>query len=142
MRFYIDTCVWRDHHEDRVGKGGRDLGKESSQMLWRIIKNKNTIIFSDIVIRELQNYYLEEDVKQLFTWLATLTSTEFIESTINIRKTAMKIGGERDVPANDALHALLAKESESVLVTQDKDFEKLKDIVTAKKPSEVSKRKT
>lgn len=44
---------------------------------------------------------------------------------------------KRDLPLFDSLHALLAREQKAIMVTRDKHFEKLKDIIIPRKPEEL-----
>ncbi|MBI3026645.1 PIN domain-containing protein [Candidatus Woesearchaeota archaeon] len=44
------------------------------------------------------------------------------------REEAKKIAEERNVPAGDALHAIIARDNDLILVTRDSHFRKLEDI--------------
>ncbi|MBI2047107.1 PIN domain-containing protein, partial [Candidatus Pacearchaeota archaeon] len=50
---------------------------------------------------------------------------------------AKDLSKKRDIPLFDALHALLARDQRATLVTRDKHFEKLSDIISYKKPEEL-----
>ena len=52
-------------------------------------------------------------------------------------KAAKKIAKERDVPAGDALHAIIARDDDLILVTRDRHFRKLEDISKHHKPEEI-----
>jgi len=41
---------------------------------------------------------------------------------------------ELNIPFGDALHGILAKENNAVMVTKDRHFRKLKDKINIKKP--------
>lgn len=44
---------------------------------------------------------------------------------------------QRDVPFGDALHAILARNHEALLVSMDRHFDKLKDVTQAKVPRDL-----
>ena len=53
------------------------------------------------------------------------------------RDEAKKIAIERNVPPGDALHAIMSRDYELILVTRDNDFRKLEDISKHYKPEEI-----
>ena len=44
---------------------------------------------------------------------------------------------KKAIPKRDALHALIAKDNNAILVTYDKHFQKLSEIIKPKKPDEI-----
>ncbi|MBI2147201.1 PIN domain-containing protein [Candidatus Woesearchaeota archaeon] len=50
---------------------------------------------------------------------------------------ARKISKQRNIPLGDAVHAVVAREYQAVLVSRDWDFTKVRDIVQTKKPEEL-----
>ena len=50
---------------------------------------------------------------------------------------AKKIAKERDVPAGDALHVIIARDNDLILVTRDRHFRKMEDISKHHKPEEL-----
>ena len=53
------------------------------------------------------------------------------------RDEAKKIAEERYLPPGDALHAILARDNNLIMITRDKHFKKLGDIAPHYKPEEV-----
>ena len=51
-RFYLDSSIWRDYYENRKDKF-RPLGEWALRLIKNIIENKNYILYSDFVIKEL-----------------------------------------------------------------------------------------
>ena len=51
---------------------------------------------------------------------------------------AKKIATERNIPVGDALHAIIARDNNLVLVTRDKHFENIEDISKHFKPEELT----
>lgn len=52
-------------------------------------------------------------------------------------KEAAVICKKRNVPFGDALHAILARDNKSIMVTRDKHYKKLKDIADIQKPEDL-----
>ena len=61
----------------------------------------------------------------------------FVESTNAEIKRAKDLALKRDIPKGDALHALIARDNNSILVSLDNHFQLLKDIAKIKKPQEL-----
>ena len=49
---------------------------------------------------------------------------------------AKRLAGEYIIPLGDALHATIARNNDAVLVSQDKHFQRLKDLIV-KRPEEL-----
>ena len=62
---------------------------------------------------------------------------EKIISTKNQKLEAKKIGLERNLPTGDALHSIIARDSNLILVTRDKHFKELTDISKYYKPENI-----
>jgi len=86
-------------------------------------------------MQELQDSFLTGSI-QLFL-------TEFRDSIVRVPYTfvqaeqARLIAEEKHVPYKDALHAVLAKEHKAILVTRDKHFIKLSDVVESFDPKDL-----
>ena len=63
--------------------------------------------------------------------------TKKIIATEKQREEAKKIAKERDVPAGDALYAIVAGDNSLILVTRDRHFRKLEDISKHYKPEDL-----
>jgi predicted nucleic acid-binding protein len=50
---------------------------------------------------------------------------------------AKDISNKRNIPVFDALHAIIARDNSAVMITRDRHFDKLLDIVRYKKPEEI-----
>ncbi len=53
------------------------------------------------------------------------------------KKEAIIIANERNVPKGGALHAIFARDKELFMITRDKHFNKLLDIVIYQKPEDI-----
>jgi predicted nucleic acid-binding protein len=139
-RYYIDTCIWRDHYENRFGPGGRPLGQIASKLFIKLIREKKIIIFSDFILRELKIDYPENEINDMFNLLFISGKTEKVKINKKDIDEANKLKIERNISFGDCLHAILARNSNGVLVTQnEKDFKQILDIVKFKKPEEIIK---
>jgi|SRR3989344_594912 len=132
--FYFDTSIWLDFFEDR------DLptlpkSKWATKLIERIVKENNKIIYSDANEEELIGQgYTHKEIEDLFEPIGGLIiNVEFTRTQFG---KARDLAHRRDIPIFDALHALIARDNRATLVTLDNDFQKLKDIVSIKRPQD------
>jgi len=134
-RYYFDTSIWLDFFENR-DEPNFPKGKWVQEFVERIIEANGKIVYSDLVLVELQvGGYSSFEVEVLFKQLKSVLV--FIESTEKFQRKAKDLAGKRNVPKGDALHALLAREAKATLISFDRHFKELQDIVKTKKPQEV-----
>ncbi len=136
-KYYFDTCIWRDFYENRYGVRGRPLGEYAGKLIRRIIHKKETLYFSDLIIRELKNEYGEEEITQMFNLLYASNILKKVEMTQEEYEKAKILASERNIPTSDALHAILAANNDAILISQDNHLQKMKDIAEVKKPEEI-----
>lgn len=136
-RYYIDTCVWRDFYEDRVGPRGRPLGEYAAKLIMKLISDKEEIIISNAVFRELEADYSDEDITIMLDMVSRMGKLVRVRTTYEEADEANVISKERNLPKGDALHAVVARDNEAIIVSQDKHFQKLKDIVGMVQPEEL-----
>lgn len=134
-RFYLDTNIWMDYFDDR-SDGLKPLGEFAFQFLKECEKRNHPVLYSEFVVFELKKHYSLERVNEMFSSFA-----EFIE-LVGISKEqyseAKKLALERkDSHKADILHAILARDNNAVLISRDKHFDCLNDIVEVQKPEEV-----
>jgi len=60
----------------------------------------------------------------------------FVESTGKEIGKAKDLAYKREIPKRDALHALIARDNEAILITLDRHFQKLSDIIKPHSPKE------
>ena len=135
--YYFDTCIWRDFYESRFGTGGRNLGSAAAKLFMYVIKNKITLSYSEFIIRELKRDYSSDEIQLMLNFLFISKILVNVEVTKKDYFESKKISDELDIPPGDALHALIAKKSNSILVSQDNHMQKLKHLVEVKKPEEI-----
>lgn len=135
IRYYFDTSIWLDWFEDRNEPGfpKTDL---AYKLLSRIVMNNEIIIISGMVLFELGAVgYSSEEIDRLFKPLKQILV--FVEASDQEIRKAKDLAAKRQVPRGDALHALIARDQKAILVTFDKDFQELLDIIKPKTPREL-----
>ena len=138
-KYFLDTCIWRDFYENRKSKSGRGLGNEAEYIFMIILKRKEKILFSESLYLELRKDYSIDEINEMLTLLFTANVLIKIEITSEEFTEAKKLAQERNIPFIDCLNAVQTRNHKAIMVTQDKHFfEKLKDIIQAKKPLEVN----
>lgn len=135
--FYLDSCIWRDYYENRFGQKGRPIGRSALYFLAKIIEKKEIIFFSELTIKELKSYLLDDNINEMFNILFHSNIMYKISMNKEDYKKAKELAWLRNIPASDAAHAIMAKRNNAILVTRDNHFEKLKDMVEVKKPEEI-----
>lgn len=134
-RFYIDTSIWMDLLEDRIGYNNEPLG-DFALRLFSIIKIKNyKLVISDLLIKELESNYSIEQINSMI--LPFKNITEKIRFTKEQYNEAKAIGKSRNIPPGDVLHAILARDSDLILITRDKHFKELLDICKHYRPEDI-----
>jgi len=64
----------------------------------------------------------------------TIIHVEATEKQLGVSK---DLASKRNVPRGDALHALIARDNQAVLVTLDHDFRELTDVIKAYRTNEL-----
>ncbi len=137
-KYLLDTCVWRDFYEKRFSRSGNNLGRYARVIFMKIIKNKDQILFSEALTKELSRDYDENDINDMLNLLfvnrilikINITKKEYLES--------VKLSQMRKVPFVDCLNAVQARNHKAIMVTQDRHFfESLNDITKAVHPQDV-----
>ncbi|MFT4310732.1 MAG: PIN domain-containing protein [Candidatus Woesearchaeota archaeon] len=136
--YYLDTCIWRDYYENRIGYNGYTYGEYASTLLLTIIYRKGTIILSDCVIFELKKAYCDEVIEQMFTLLHRLCILKKVLCTKKDWLEAFELSQQKEVGTSDTLHAILARNNKALLVTQNiKDFKHFSDMIMVKRPQDI-----
>jgi predicted nucleic acid-binding protein len=134
-KYYIDSCIWRDYFENRSDKF-RPLGEWAFTLLKKIIQDNNLIIYSDLVEEELQITYSEKEIKNIFSIIPNKILIK-VETSAKQLKEAIKLSKEFNIPTKDALHVILARDNNSILITRDKHFYEIEKQITIRKPEEL-----
>ena len=131
-RFYLDTSVWLDFYLKR----GKD-GEIAKKLISKIIEKNKIIIYSDNILMEFKRLGLHESEINEILRILKPKNIQRVHITKEQIIKMHKLARQRELPKNDALHSILARDHESQLVSRDKHFEKLKDITIPKRPEEL-----
>jgi predicted nucleic acid-binding protein len=134
LRFYLDTATWMDFYEDRKYPL-KDTGKVAFSLLCKLLKSDCKIAISDFSEKELESFYSIEEIRGMLMlfdkFLVKIVATDRQIDEARI------IAGQRNLPRGDAIHAIIARDSDAVLVTRDRHFNSLKDICSVISPEEL-----
>lgn len=136
-KYYFDTCIWRDHYEARLSLSGKPLGEYASKLFAKIIKDKDILLFSDLIVNELKIGFDEEEINNMLNILFVSGILKKVDINKEDFQKAKRIGNERNLPTGDVLHAIIAAKNNAILVSQDKHIQELQDIVKIKKPEQI-----
>ena len=132
--FYVDSCVWIDLVEDR-NDYLRPLGEFAFHFFRGCVEHECKIICSEFVLSEITRIlgkekvgFIFEEYKEALVFVEP-TKEQIIEAIRLSRKTL-------NAHYADIIHALLARDSGSILITRDKHFDELGEIVIVLKPEE------
>ncbi len=135
-KYYLDTSIWRDYYENRSDRF-RPLGEWALELINVIIENKDFILYSDFIVKELKIKYSEEEVNKIFEVIYKKDLLlKVIISNSQVKEAAI-LCKRRSVAFGDALHAILARDNKAVMVTRDNHFFELVDISEIKKPEDL-----
>ena len=133
--YIIDTSIWVDLYEDRKDYNNEPLGNYAFKLLVKIKAKESTIVLTDFLIKELETLYSVAEINGMFKPFEKIIKK--IIATEKQWEEAKKIAKERDVPAGDALHVIIARDNNFILVTRDRHFRELEDISKHYKPEEL-----
>ncbi|HLC47406.1 MAG TPA: PIN domain-containing protein [Candidatus Nanoarchaeia archaeon] len=136
MKFYIDTCIWRDYFENR-SDNFRPFGEWALELIRLIILKNDMILYSKVVIRELSEEYSHEEIENILSIAMKINSLKKVEVTDHQKIEARMLSKERGTAFADALHAVLARDNDAILVSRDRHFQDLTDIATVRKPEDL-----
>lgn len=135
-KFYLDSSIWRDYYENRSDKF-RPLGDWALKLINIIIENQNFILYSDLIIEELEIKYNKEEISKIFEIISKRNLLFKVIILDSQAKEAAILCKKRNVSFGDALHAILARDNNAIMVTRDNHFLELTDIAEIKKPEEL-----
>lgn len=101
------------------------------------MRTQATIVAPELLFRELIGAYGAQEIREMFAPLEALSMLEKAPMP-DITK-AKEICAEKNIPLSDTIHAIIAHNADATLITQDKHFRKLKDVVSIKRPGDIAK---
>ncbi len=138
--YYVDTCIYLNLWTKEVDEHGNKLWEFAKDFFEKIETEESIIYYSGFLLKELLFLLSTEEYLQ---------KRELFDSSPNFKKAilskeeyelAKKISKEnKAISFYDVIHMLLAKKTNSVLVTRDRLLIQLAKnySVTAKKPEEL-----
>jgi len=130
--YYFDTSIWLDYYEKRGENGERAF-----KLILNAIKEDSVIVYSDLHVRELKGLgYSFDEINNIFR-IVKPDNIRRVHISREQIKESVKIASSNEIPKRDALHAILARDSEAVLVATDLHFAKIPHVVKSKRPEEL-----
>lgn len=138
-RVLVDSNIFLDFYLDR-----RDnllsLGEFAFQFVKRAVECEFVFIVCDLILEELENALkikVEQIMKLVFLELVKKRKLLIVDYSDELALEAKAISRERQLPLNDCVFALIAKENNVFVVSRDKHFKELEDTVESFKPEEL-----
>ena len=131
-RFYFDTSIWLDFLEKRG-----ENSKVAVKLIQEVIKNDCIVLYSVMVLQELRNLdYFESEIEDLLSIFRS-ANIRIVHIDKKQLEETERISKERELPRRDVSHAILARDNEAIIITRDRHFDKLKDVVVTKLPEDI-----
>lgn len=111
MKYYVDTCVWIDFVEGE---------KYAEDFFFEAIRKKNIIIFSNLVFKEFVKHAKYSEINTLIAILKYNNLLEYLAYSNEQNLEAYQICGK--LPHADALHSIISRDNDALLITRDKHF--------------------
>ena len=127
----MDTSVWLDFYEKR----GKNC-EAALILITKLIEKDSILVYSDLVIRELRHLGYSQNEINMVLGIAKPNNLRRVHIHKSDLVLAKRLALQRGIPKNDALHAILARNSCAELVTTDCHFERLRDMVQSKSPGD------
>ncbi len=135
MKYYIDSCIWIDYFENRSDKF-KPLGEWALNLINKIINEDSFFVLSDHILKELEFYYSKEELNS-FLNIIPKKLINYTNTNKKQIKEAISIKNKLKIPFGDALHAVLARDNKSIMITRDKHFYRLSNKFNIKKPEDL-----
>jgi len=135
-KYYLDACIWRDYYENRSDQF-RPLGEWALMLINKILEQHETIVVSDFILFELGKVYKPDVLDKIFSIASESRLLLEVNYTVTQVRKAIQVGRKRKIPPGDELHAILARDNNAILITRDKHFEELRNIVEIRRPEEL-----
>ncbi|MBU2589452.1 MAG: type II toxin-antitoxin system VapC family toxin [Nanoarchaeota archaeon] len=122
MLVYLDTNIYLDYLGNRCDNL-RPLGEFAFQLINRALQCEFNILFSDLVLKELECFITKEHIEFIIKLLQSKNKIFKVQITSIDKRLASKLKNSFHVPYADALHYVLALNNDAeVLITNDKHF--------------------
>jgi len=139
LKVFVDTNIFIDYYLDRKDNF-LPLGEFAFQFFKRAIECEFFILICDFIVLELcevLNLDEKELNKILFADLIKKNKITKIDFNEKQYKEAGDLSKSKLIPFSDALFAVLARAHNAILISRDKHYNEVKNIVEVKKPEEL-----
>ncbi|MGV8141832.1 MAG: PIN domain-containing protein [Candidatus Woesearchaeota archaeon] len=109
MRYYFDTCIWIDYLNER--------DKYVVDVVFKIFATHQVIV-SKVVLKELERFIPGANI-------LNLKNVILVEIVDTQKILASNLSKKYSIPLADAVHAIVARDNDAILLTRDKHFLKL-----------------
>jgi predicted nucleic acid-binding protein len=133
-KHYLDTCIWLN-----IFKKEKQFYKTSKELIENIKNNNEKIIVSTIVIKEI-HHKTKINFKKILIFFKSQNHIELIKTTEDDYELARKLETTNNYKLSfyDYLHTAIAKRTNTILITRDKDLLNFaKQIINCKNPNEL-----
>ncbi len=137
-KIYVDTHIFADYWGDR-SDNKLPLGEFAFRLFKETMSCKFLILFSKQNSIELKSGCKIYDLFEIDLMSDLLSADKLLRIPISEqqKQEAKKISLESQVPKGDALHAILARDNDAILVSRDKHHYLVDDLVTVRKPEDL-----
>lgn len=135
-RYLVDTCVWIDYLED---EGSCQHLRQSAEIFFRkVIDKRYDLFMAECTLFELKKKFSDEQIANLMLILNKCGLLKRLRPTAEQITQAEKLAQKKDLPKNDCLIAIQARDNSAVVITQDKHLLLgLVDVASAIRPQDV-----
>lgn len=138
--YYVDSCIYLNLWKKEFDNFGNPLWKFAKDFFERADSENSIIYYSGFLLKELMFILSTEeylDKRELFETSPNFKKTILSKKEFNLASKIKKENSE--ISFYDVIHMLLARQTNSVLVTRDKLLIELtkKHSIVAKKPEEI-----
>ena len=139
--YYVDSGIYLNLWKKEVGESGELLWKFAKDFFERVKHENYIIYYSGYLLKEIMFAFDENEFVDKLILFNDSSEFDRINLTKEEYQEAQKIKNSiiSDLSFFDIIHAILAKKTNSILVTRDKDlieFAKNRDI-QVKKPEDI-----
>jgi len=138
--YYVDSCVYLNLWQKEKSRLGRPLWKYAKNFFEKVEQKESSIYYSGFLLKELSFILTENEFAQKRLMFMTSPNFKKIKLTLDEYKLAQKIEFKnKNIGFYDIIHMLLAKKTNSVLITRDKKLLKLakKYKINTKRPEKI-----
>ncbi len=118
--YYIDSCIYLNLWQKEKSRTGSPLWKFVKNFLEKIEETNSTIYYSGFLLKELSFILTESEFNKKRLMFESAPNFRKLILTLKEYELAKNIDAKNGIGFYDTIHLLLAKKSNSVLITRDK----------------------